>query len=67
MSSLEPYNRMKILYQTIPTLLQHLETMIYDNTYTIEEVDNMRYDFEQHIASVFGYDIVTTLRIRIDI
>ena len=67
MSSLLPYDRMKILYITIPNLLQLLEKMIYDNTYTLEEINCIQYDFEQHITSVFGYEIVDAIRIRIDI
>jgi hypothetical protein len=66
-SSFLPYNRFKILYRTIPDLLQRLETMIYTRSYTREEVDSIRYDFEQHIASIFGYEMDTRIQIRIDV
>ena len=67
MSSLLPYDRVKILYRTIPAILQRLEIMIYTSTYTREEVNRMQYEFEQHIASVFGYEINSAIRIRIDV
>ena len=67
MSSLLPYGRDKILYRTIPELIQRVEIMIYTGTYTIDEVNRMQYEFEQHIASVFGYEINSAIRIRIDI
>lgn len=67
MSSLLPYERFKLLYQIIPNVLQQLETMIYTGVYTLREVENMRYNFEKHVASIFGYEIVDTLRIRIDV
>jgi hypothetical protein len=67
MSSTLPYERFKLLYRTIPDLLQQLEAMIYTGSYTIEDIDNMHYEFENHIASIFGYELVATfLRIRID-
>ena len=67
MSSLLSYERFKLLYQIIPDVLQQLKTMIYTGSYTIDDVENMRYHFEQHIASIFGYEILDTfLRIRID-
>ncbi len=67
MSCLLPYERFKLLYQIVPSILQQLETMIYKGVYTIDDVENMRYHFEQHVASIFGYEITdTVLRIRID-
>jgi hypothetical protein len=68
MSSLLPYERFKLLYQIIPDVLYELETMVYKGVYTIDDVENMRYHFEQHIASIFGYEIEDIfLRIRIDL
>jgi hypothetical protein len=68
MSSLLTYERFKLLYQIIPDVLYELETMVYKGVYTIDDVENMRYHFEQHIASIFGYEIEDTfLRIRIDL
>jgi len=67
MSSLLSYDRFKLLYQIVPDVLQQLEIMVYKGIYTIDDVENMRYHFEQRIASIFGYEIVdTVLRIRID-
>ena len=67
MSSLLPYERFKLLYQIIPDVLQQLEIMIHKGGYTIDDVENIRYHFEQHIASIFRYEITDTfLRIRID-
>lgn len=67
MSSTLPCDCFKILYRIIPDVLRQLETMIYTGTYTLEEVENMRYDFEQHIASIFGYEMDNRIRIRIDV
>lgn len=67
MSSLLSYDRFKLLYQIVPDVLQQLEIMVYKGIYTIDDVENMRYHFEQRIASIFGYEIVdTVMRIRID-
>jgi hypothetical protein len=67
LSSMLKYERFKLLYQIIPDILRQLETMIYIGVYTLDDVENMRYHFERHIASIFGYEIVDTfLRIRID-
>lgn len=67
MSSILPYDRFKILYRTIPDVLLRLETMIHTGAYTPDDLENMRYDFENHIASVFGYEMDNRIRIRIDV